>query len=198
MPQLRRLIALPIILFSYFAGTLHGQTTNATVTGRVTDFSKGMIADAKVTLLNEGTNIQYVGHTNETGSYNVTELPAGKYRMEMEKLGFKTVIKPDVVLHVQDVLEINFEMAVGSLSETVTVSAGAPNVELASSSISAVVSSNTVVDLPLNGRDWTQLATLQPGVNAVPTQQPDWCRCEPRKPRVRKANDHFRHAAATE
>lgn len=167
---MRRLIVLTVILSSNFAGTLHGQTTNATVTGRVTDFSKGIIADAKVTLLNEGTNIPYVGNTNETGSYYVTELPVGKYRMEVEKLGFKSVIKPDVVLHVQDVLEINFEMAVGSLSESVTVHAGAPTVQLATSSIVDVVGSKTVVELPLNGRDWTTLAVLQPGVHSIPTQ----------------------------
>jgi hypothetical protein len=168
---MRTPIVSVIVLVLFFAGALRGQTTNATVTGQVADSSKGIITDAKVTLINEGTNIQYVSNTNQSGSYYIAELPVGKYRMEVEKLGFKSVIKPDVVLHVQDALEINFEMTVGSLSESVTVEAGAPTVQLTTSSISAVVNSATVRELPLNGRNWTDLATLQPGVEAIQTQR---------------------------
>ena len=100
----------------------------------------------------------------------MTDLPAGTYRMEAEKPGFKAIIKPDIVLQVQDALEINLEMALGSVAETVTVKAGAPTVQLATSAISTVVTSATVRELPLNGRSWTDLATLQPDVNAIENQ----------------------------
>lgn len=163
-------IFFAMVLFVLLAGTALGQGSNATVTGQVTDSSRSIVTGAQVTLINTATNLRYQGLTNDAGSYFVPELPAGTYRMEVEKQGFKSVIKPDVVLHVQDVLEINFEMAIGSVAETVTVESGAPAIELASSSIDAVVNSTTVVGLPLNGRDWTQLATLAPGVNTISTQ----------------------------
>lgn len=166
---MKRLAVLAVIAL-VCVGNFHAQTTNASVTGRITDSSKGVIAAVDVSLVNSDTGIHYSGKTNDTGTYYVTDLPAGTYRMEVEKRGFKTLIKPDIVLHVQDVLEVNFEMAVGSVSETVTVEAGAPTVQLTSSAITAVVTSATVRELPLNGRSWTDLATLQPGVNAIENQ----------------------------
>jgi hypothetical protein len=163
-------IFVALLVFVLLAGTAFGQGSNATVTGQVTDSSKADVPGAQITLINGATNLRYQGMTNEAGSYSVPELPAGTYRIEVEKQGFKSVIKPSVVLHVQDVVEINFEMAIGSVAETVTVESGVPAIELASSSIDAVVNSTTVVELPLNGRDWTQLATLAPGVNTIATQ----------------------------
>jgi hypothetical protein len=84
--------------------------------------------------------------------------------------GFKAAIKPNVVLHVQDAVEINFELAVGSPSQSITVEGGEPLVQLATSDLGTVVDSRTTRELPLNGRSWTDLATLQPGVAAVETQ----------------------------
>jgi hypothetical protein len=107
-------LAATLLLVFAFAGALRAQTTTASVTGQITDPSKAMISGAGVILINTGTDLRYEGTTNDTGSYYITHLPAGTYRMQVEKLGFKTVIKPDIVLHVQDVLEVNFEMALGS------------------------------------------------------------------------------------
>src|SRR5258708_26474353 len=166
---MRRVAVLAALVLAC-SGTIQAQNPNATVTGRVTDPSKATIVNVAVSLINTGTNIIYKGETNATGSYYVTDVPPGTYRMELEKPGFKTVIKPDIVLHVQDALEVNFEMALGSISQSVTVEAGAPTVQLTSSSISAVVTSTTVVELPLNGRSWTDLASLQPGVNVIENQ----------------------------
>jgi hypothetical protein len=169
---MRRPCTLAITLVLSFVGTLQAQSPNASLTGRVTDQSKSVVPDAKVTLLNEVTNARYEGTTNGTGSYYLTDLPVGTYRMEVEKPGFKTVIKPDIILHVQDVLEINFEMALGSTAEAITVEAGAPSIQLTSSTISGVIDSTSVLELPLNGRDWTQLATLQPGIEGLEANQP--------------------------
>ena len=170
MNLMRELAAL--VLFCLITGSLYGQSPNATLTGRVTDPSKEVISDAKVTLINDDTGIRTATSTNQTGSYNVPELQPGNYHMEVEKLGFKSVVKTGIVLYVQQALEINFELALGSVAESVTVEADQVSVELASSSISAVITSDTVVDLPLNGRDWTQLATLQPGVVSLAALQP--------------------------
>ena len=165
---MRKLAA--IVLFCLITGPLYGQSPNATLTGRVTDPSKDVIVDAKVTLINDDTGIQTSTSTNQTGSYNVPELQPGNYHMEIEKLGFKSVVKTGIVLYVQQVLEINFELALGSVAESVTVEADQVSVELVSSSISGVVSQTGIVELPLNGRDWTSLATLQPGVTSVRDQ----------------------------
>jgi len=165
------LAVMTILFFLGLAGALQAQTTNASVTGRVTDPSGAVVPGATVNLINTATGIRYGGKTNGTGSYYVRDLLPGTYRAEVEARGFRTVIKPGIVLHVQDVIEMNFEMALGSTSESVTVQAGTPTVQLVTSSIGAVVNSVTVRELPLNGRDWTQLATLQPGVNTILTQQ---------------------------
>jgi len=168
---MRRVAA--IVMLCFFASTLHGQSPNATVTGRVTDPSRGIIANANVILTNQGTNIRYTSMTNQAGSYNVPELPPGTYKVEVEAVGFKSLIRPGIVLHVQDILELNFELELGSVQETVTVEGTAPQVDLVSSTISGLVNDSEVVELPLNGRDWTSLATLQPGVNTVLTQSPN-------------------------
>jgi hypothetical protein len=86
-------------------------------------------------------------------SYYGTNLPPGTYRIEVEKLSFKVVIKSDLVLHVQDALEINFEMTLGSASESVTVRDGAPPLDAESPTIGTVVEQRKVNELPLNGRN---------------------------------------------
>src|SRR5580693_2533308 len=84
---------------------IHAQSTEASLTGRITDPRKAVITAATVTVINTGTGIHYQGLTNETGTYYVSNLPPGRYRVEVEKLGFKAVIESGVVLHVQDALE---------------------------------------------------------------------------------------------
>src|ERR1700738_1484393 len=121
------------------ARSVKAQSTNASVTGRITDSSKAVAPNAKVTAINTGTRIRYETVTNETGSYYVTNLPPGTYRIEVEKLGFKAVLKSDVILHVQDALEVNFEMVLGSASESVTVRGGAPLLDTESSTMGTIV-----------------------------------------------------------
>ena len=115
---------------------LSAQTTTATVTGFVTDPTNALIAGAKLDVINMDTNIRYTATTNQEGSYTLPNLPPGPYRIEVEKTGFKTVVKSDVVLHVQDTAAINFEMAVWSASEIVTVTAGGLNINTTDGSIS--------------------------------------------------------------
>jgi hypothetical protein len=129
-----------------------------------------MVAGARVVAIRLSTNISYENVTNNVGEYYISNLPPGPYRIEVMQTGFNTVIKPGVILHVQDAVEINFELTVGSVSESVTVKGGAPPVELATSELGTVVDARTVRELPLNGRSWTDLATLQAGVIPVETQ----------------------------
>jgi Carboxypeptidase regulatory-like domain len=143
---------------------VNGQSTNASLTGRVTDSTKAEVVEAKVIVINTGTRLHYETITNETGSYYVTNLPPGTYRIEVEKLGFKAVIKADLILHVQDALEVNFEMVLGSTLESVTVPGGAPLVDTESSTIGTVVEQRKANELPLNGRNVFNLIQLAPSV----------------------------------
>jgi len=160
---LQALVIFSVILLSGFA-RVEAQSTSASLTGRVTDSSKAVIPATKVTVINSGTRIHYETITNQTGSYYVTNLPPGTYRIEVEKLGFKVVIKSDLVLHVQDALEINFEMALGSASESVTVRGGAPLLDTESSTVGTVVERRKVNELPLNGRNVFNLIELAASV----------------------------------
>src|ERR1700716_2652421 len=143
---------------------IHSQSTNASLTGRITDPNKAVIAAAMVTVINTGTGIHYQGLTNETGTYYVSDLPPGRYRIEVEKLGFKAVIQSGVILHVQDALEVNFEMMLGSASESVTVEGVSPPLDTESSTVGTVVEQRKANELPLNGRNVFNLIVLAPSV----------------------------------
>jgi len=151
---------------SLYPCALRAQTANASITGRVTNPSKATIADAKVAAVNTGTNFRYETATNGTGEYTLANLPPGTCRVEVEKSGFKKLIRPDVILHVQDALAVDFEMAVGSVLDSITVQAGAPLLNTWDATVSTLVDQTFVENLPLNGRNFTFLAQL----SAVVTQ----------------------------
>ncbi len=160
---MRRLV-LGVMLGVLLRGTLEAQSADASLTGRITDPNKALIAGATVSVISSGTGIHYQGLTNETGTYYVSNLPPGRYRIEVEKLGFKAVIQSGVVLHVQDALEVNFEMTLGSASESVTVEGEASPVDTESSTVGTVVEQRKANELPLNGRNVFNLIVLAPSV----------------------------------
>lgn len=143
---------------------VEAQSSHASLTGRITDPKKAVIAGATVTVINTGTRLHYQGITNETGQYYVTDLPPGRYRMEVEKIGFKAVIQSGLILHVQDALEVNFEMTLGSASESVTVEGEASPIDTESSTVGTVVEQRKTNELPLNGRNVFNLIVLAPAV----------------------------------
>src|SRR6266446_6816372 len=160
---MRRLV-LGLMLGVLLRGMLQAQSADASLTGRITDPNKALIAGATVTVINSGTGIHYQGLTNETGTYYVSNLPPGRYRIEVEKLGFKAVIQSGVVLHVQDALEVNFEMMLGSASESVTVEGEASPIDTESSTVGTIVEQRNANELPLNGRNVFNLIVLAPSV----------------------------------
>jgi outer membrane receptor protein involved in Fe transport len=134
----------------------------ATLTGRVTDPSGGVIAGVKVEATNVETNVLFSGETNAEGLYNIPSLPPGTYRVIVRKFAFRTIVKPEVELHVQDVVGLNFSMELGSLAESVTVEAGAPLVQ-ATPQRGGNFLSREVRELPLISLNPISLARTLPG-----------------------------------
>ena len=160
-----RLFALPLfLLIVLLTGAAVGQSPNGTISGLVLDPSGRAITGADVLIVNDATGIRYPGSTNGEGIYAISNLPPGPYRIQVSKIGFKTLIKPDIVLSVQDALALNFTLPVGALSETVTVEGGASLVNSESASVSTVVDRQFAEDLPMNGRSFQTLIELTPGV----------------------------------
>jgi len=166
---MRKTPAFALLLLVLFPAALRAQSTNASLTGRITDSTKAAIADAKIAAVSTATNVRYEISSNASGEYYLPNLPPSAYQLEIEKTGFKKLIKPGVMLHVQDALEINFEMTVGSVSETITVESGAPLVNTESATVSTVIDRTFVEGLPLNGRSFQTLIMLTPGVVVTPT-----------------------------
>ena len=165
-----RVPALAVCLLLLFSSSvLRAQSTSASLTGHVTDPSHALIAGAKISAINTGTNFRYETSTNGSGEYYLTNLPPGLYQIEIEKSGFKKLIKPDVTLHVQDAIEINFELSLGSATDTVTVQSGAPLVNTESATVSTVIDHSFVDNIPLNGRSFQTLIMFAPGVVVTPT-----------------------------
>lgn len=162
-------LAIAFILLMSSASVVRGQSTYASLTGRVTDPSNAVIVDAMITVISDDTNIRHVTTTNAAGEYYFANLTPRSYRIEVEKTGFRTLVKPDVVLHVQDTLQLDFEMTIGSVSEIVAVEAGAPLVNTTSGTVSTVIDRTFLDNLPLNGRSFQTLIMLTPGTVVTPT-----------------------------
>jgi hypothetical protein len=160
---------LILIIISGFPLGLRAQSTSASLTGRITDPSKASIADAKIAAINAGTNVRYETSTNASGDYYLANLPPGSYRLEVETPGFKKLVKPDVILHVQDALTIEFEMAVGEVTESIRAQASLLQVDTESATVSTLVDRTFVEGLPLNGRSFQTLIMLAPGVVVTAT-----------------------------
>jgi hypothetical protein len=151
---------------------LHAQVTGATVSGTITDATGGAIAGAEISVRNIDTGIIRNTSADSAGFYSVPNLNPGPYEVKVSAKGFNTAVQSNLTLTVGAQQQLNIPMKVGETSSTVQVTEAAPQIELTSSALSGQIQSQEVRELPLNGRDWTSLATLSPGVNALETQQP--------------------------
>jgi hypothetical protein len=151
-----------------FVLPLSAQSPNGTINGLVLDPAGRAIAGADIVIVNDLTRVKYFSKTNGEGIYVVPNLPPGPYRLQVSKIGFNTLIKPDIVLNVQDALSITFTLPIGAVSETITVEGGAPLINTESGAVGTVVDRQFVENLPLNGRSFNTLLQLTPGVIITP------------------------------
>ena len=148
---------------------LRAQVETGKIVGSVKDPSGAVVAEAVVTVTEIQTNVVKKSATNSNGEYVVTELKSGNYIVSVEHPGFKKAKQTEFKLDVNQVVRVDFTLVVGTVTEEMVVTAAEPLVESETSSIGQVIEQARVNDLPLDGRDFVQLAYLSPGVNQGPT-----------------------------
>ncbi|MGO8786243.1 MAG: carboxypeptidase-like regulatory domain-containing protein [Terriglobia bacterium] len=144
-----------------------GQVAGGTILGTVSDPSSAVVNNAAVAIKDVATGVVRQAVTNSLGLYSAPNLRPGEYEVTVSAPGFSPGVATGIKLTVGAQQTVDFVLKVGKGNEQVQVTGEAPIVELTSSSTTAQVDGNAVRELPLNGRDWTQLATLQPGVSTV-------------------------------
>jgi hypothetical protein len=150
---------LPLILFA--AGSAYAQT--ARITGRVTDATGAVVPGTSITVTNAGTGAERKVSANEDGYYTVPLLPPGAYRLQVDHQGFKPITRSGVILEVDQRAEINFVLELGTLSEKIEVAAAAAQLNTVEGSQGQVIENKRIVELPLNGRAYDDLALLSAG-----------------------------------
>src|SRR5467141_1964315 len=161
---------LVVIVFSLsLTVSIYSQVTGATLSGTISDPSGGLIPGAQITIRNTATGISKDFQADSDGYYTAPNLAPGTYEVRVTAKGFSTVVST-VTLAVGAQQQLNIPMRVGETTQTIQVTQAAPQIDLTSSTLTGQVESQTILDLPLNGRDWTSLATLHPGVNLIETQ----------------------------
>ena len=164
----RALRAGIVFLFavSLLAVGLYAQTFTATLNGRVVDPTGGVIVGAKVTIRNEATNREQTTTTGAEGNYVLTLLPPGQYTLTVEAEGFKKAVRSGINLQVGQQASLEVSLALGSRAEVIEVREDVPVIQSENAALGNVVDQKKIVELPLNGRDYLQLAQLQPNVFA--------------------------------
>ncbi len=162
--------SLTVVLALVAATPARAQVSGATLSGLITDENGGAVPDAAISIKNVGTGVTRDLTTNSDGFYSAPNLLPGSYEVRITAKGFQTFVQKEITLTVGAQQALNLSLKVGQLNQTVEVNAALPDIQTTSSTISATVDSTTVRQLPLNGRDWTSLATLEPGVVSIPNQ----------------------------
>jgi len=146
-------------------GIAFGQAPTGQITGLVTDSSGAVVPNVQIRLTDAATQSRRNTLTNGSGFYTVTPLSPGEYTLETQKDGFQSIVRRNVSLSVAQTVRVDFALQVGGSSQVVTVSSTVPLVDSQSASLGQVVEQKQVQDLPLNGRNYLQLAKLTAGVS---------------------------------
>jgi len=162
-------IALAFLAISPFV--LDAQISTASIQGTIRDSSGAAIPGASIVLHNVATGVDLTSSSNGAGEYAIVNIQPGTYNLRVNKGGFQTAQETNVSLSVNQTAAYDFSLTVGSAEQTITVAAVAPTIESSTAELGAVISTASVNDLPLNGRNFTQLLALTPGASPINTAQ---------------------------
>src|SRR5262245_52165361 len=155
-------LVLMLLAVSPFIPALDAQGVGAAIQGTVRDSSGAIIPGAMVTAINTETNLRRTATSNEAGLFSIPDLPPGKYRAQVSLSGFQTTVVENIELVVGQQFVLNPTLQVGGLAEQVTVASELPLVDTSTSQVAGLVAERQVRDLPLNGRSFDNLISLNP------------------------------------
>ncbi len=165
-PAIRLLLGCLLVVASAFA-----QSTVGGVNGTVSDTSGALVPGGNVTLSNLGTGFEVTVTANSSGFFRFVNVQPGDYNLVVEQTGFKTALVPAFNVGVNQTVTQNVTLEIGNVTETIEVLAQAEQLQQSTSELGTVIGVQTVEDLPLNGRNYTQLLTLTPGATPISTAQ---------------------------
>ncbi|HZY71501.1 MAG TPA: carboxypeptidase regulatory-like domain-containing protein [Edaphobacter sp.] len=164
--------AMPIVAVNLITLSAHGQAnSNSAAVGKVTDATGAVISGASVHLINNATGAERIATTNDNGDWSVPNLPPANYRVRIEKPGFKASQIPSLDVEIGKTANGSVVLSVGETTETVEVNTLPPQLQTQEATVGQVINQKQISDLPLNGRNVLQLATLAPGVSPPQTGQ---------------------------
>ena len=169
--RLLRTTALLVLVLVASSPLVLGQTATGEVNGTVTDPNGAVMTGATAKLINQATNIEVRTQPNQNGYFTFVNVKPGRYLLRVEAKGFKTAETSPFDVGVSQTVTQDVSLTLGEVSEAVQVTATTELVQRSSSELGTVISEKAVADLPLNGRNFTQLLTLTPGVTPVSTSQ---------------------------
>jgi Carboxypeptidase regulatory-like domain/TonB dependent receptor len=147
--------------------TVYGQRTTGSILGTVRDQSGAVIPGASITLTDEQTGFTVSAVTSSAGTYTFTPIKIGRYTVTVESRGFEKETRPHLIVNVQQQIVVDFTLRPGAVTQTVTVTSAPPMLQTESATVGQVVNGTATNDLPLNGRNFTFLAQLAPGINEM-------------------------------
>src|SRR6266478_3779030 len=168
----RCVVLLLSFMLSPYSAFVMSADTGGSISGAVTDQTGAVVPDTTVTALNLDTTVQQTTKTNANGFFSFTTLPVGRYEIEILREGFKPYKRTGLIIDVNAALREDITLTMGEQSEEVVVSDTAVHVETESSQMGEVVTGTQITAVALNGRSFTDLLALQPGIVPMSTQQP--------------------------
>jgi hypothetical protein len=170
MRNLRKILSV-FALAVFFCGVSFAQAVSASITGTITDASSAVVARAKVTITEMNTNVAHVVMSNESGNFNLLNIPPGRYEVAIEMAGFKKEVRGNIDVVVDSTARVDMQLSPGNVTETVEVSATAPVLKADRADVTTTISQTQIEDLPMGmNNNYQSLLTLVPGTTD-PTEQ---------------------------
>lgn len=161
----RQCTSVAVCLFLFLAIGLTWASIAGSISGLVTDSSGAVVAGAKVIATDTQTGVKTTVSTDAKGFYSLPALPVGTYDLEVSQIGFKTFTETGLTINANSALRVDATLSVGTINEKIEVRTDAVHVEAESTQMGEVITGKTMTAVPLNGRAYTDLLALQPGVS---------------------------------